>query len=144
MTSLSEAREYVREHRDEGVKCPCCGQLAKIYRRNINAGMAKSLIVMYRNPGWIHVPTIVGSRSREEGKLAYWDLAQEETTVREDGGRAGYWRITTLGVQYACNEIGLPKYAMVYNGKVLELTGPATWIEESFKSPFHYRELMDR
>ena len=32
LNSLQAAREYVREHCREGVRCPCCEQFVKVYR----------------------------------------------------------------------------------------------------------------
>ena len=50
-----------------GGTCPCCDQLAKVYRRPINSGMAVSLITMYRTARqeWQHIPTTInGTESR--------------------------------------------------------------------------------
>jgi hypothetical protein len=123
--------------------CPTCDQFAKVYRRQINSGMARSLILMYRQgPGFIHIPTAIGARSREEGKLAYWGLAEEEHVVREDGGRAGWWRITQKGTQFVLGLISVDKYALVYNGRVLDFDGPAWTIRDALGTRFNYAELM--
>jgi hypothetical protein len=76
---------------------------------------------MYRVAGldWVHIPTALPSKSREEGKLAYWGLVEEATEPREDGGRAGWWRITKKGEAFLRREIMLPKYALVYDAKHL-------------------------
>lgn len=144
-TSLSEAREYVDEQAaGDGVNCPCCGQFAKVYRRRLNTGMARSLITMWRSAGreWQHVPTTVGGKSREEGKLRYWGLVEERTTPRDDGGRAGWWRVTEKGERFVRNGLAVPQYAIVYNGAVLDLDGGPTNIVGAIGSRFDYRELM--
>lgn len=46
--TLAEARAHVIANRDEGTMCPCCGQLAKVYRRKLNASMALSLVWIYQ------------------------------------------------------------------------------------------------
>lgn len=127
--------------------CPTCTQHAQVYRRKINAGMAVSLLRMFAhdpvNLGWLHVPTVVGGRSREEGKLAYWGLVEEELVRREDGGRAGFWRVTELGRLFAQGRTTLPKYARIYNGRCLGLdTTSHAGIRDALGTQFSYDELM--
>lgn len=145
MTTVEEAQAWLRDHADEGVKCPCCTQLAKVYRRRVNAGMARSLIEMYRlaGTGWVHVPTQVGSRSREEGKLAYWGLVEEARHPREDGGRAGWWRVTAKGRLFVLGQIRIPKYARVFDGRCLSLDYSETvTIRDALGTRFDYDDLM--
>ena len=143
--TLQDARAWLREQRQEGVRCPCCTQLAKIYKRPINAGMAVSIIKMYRSSRlqYQHIPTTVGGKSREEGKLRYWRLIEEELEVRrEDGGRAGWWRVTPKGEQWIHNQILVPKYAYIFDARLLELGGPPTSIRTALGTKFNYEELM--
>lgn len=143
--TVSEARDWLREHVDDGAPCPCCTQLAKVYRRKINSGMARSLIAMYQIAGtsWVHVPTQVGARSREEGKLAYWGLVEESTAPRDDGGRAGWWRVTSKGELFVRDEITVPKYARIYNGRCLGFYGAQrVGIRDALGSKFSYDDLM--
>ena len=35
-TTLSQAKDWLRVRLDEGAKCPCCAQHAKLYKRNRN------------------------------------------------------------------------------------------------------------
>lgn len=143
--TLAQAIAYVLSHRTEGVRCPCCGQMAKVYRRSINSGMARSLIAMYRAGGkeFIHVPTVLDARSREEGKLRYWNLVEEQLAARPDGGRAGYWRVTDLGERFVLNRTYVQKYALVYDGTCFGVTGSPVNIREALGNKFNYRELMD-
>ncbi len=144
--TLLEARDALRELVYEGHRCPLCTQMAKVYKRRINAGMAVSLIRMYKaDPilGWQHVPTTVGGRSREEGKLRYWGLVEEESQVkRPDGGRAGYWRVTPLGERFVMRSVKLQCYALVYDGRCLALEGDLKGIEDALGKRFNYNELM--
>ncbi len=148
-TSASEdatkyVADYVRTHVDKGVVCPGCGQFAKVYKRKINAGMAHSLIMMYQAAGttWADVTKVTDRRSREEGKLAYWGLVEEFTEGREDGGRAGIWRVTERGRRFVHGEITVPGTAEVYNGRCLRVYGPETSIITALSDKFDYRELM--
>lgn len=144
-TPLAQLKAWLRSEADNGATCPVCEQHVQVYRRKINAGMARSLIEMYRagGLGWIHVPTQVGARSREEGKLAYWGLVEEEKILRPDGGRAGYWRVTPLGELFLRNQCTLPKYARIYNGRVLSLDPrEKVTIKDALGARFDYSELM--
>src|SRR3954471_2049123 len=78
--TIQAGKDWLMANLKKGAKCPLCAQHAKMYSRKVNAGMAASLIRMYRinKTGWVHVPTSVGARSREEGKLAYWGLVEEQ------------------------------------------------------------------
>jgi len=142
--TLGEARDWLRAHVEHGEACPCCTQFAKIYRRKINRGMAKSLVRMYRAARleWQHIPTSIPARSREEGKLRYWGLVQEADEEREDGGRAGWWRVTPLGEQWLCGTVTVPSHCRLYDGRLLSLVGEPTTISDALGEPFDLRELM--
>jgi hypothetical protein len=146
MTTLTEAQQWLANRVNSGARCPCCGQYAKVYRRQINSGMARSLIAMYLHGPqgqWVHLPTQVGARSREEGKLRYWGLVEEQVDVqRSDGGRAGYWRLTNAGRTWVTGQSTVPKFVYVYNNIVLRLEGPQVSITDALGSRFNYSELM--
>lgn len=143
--TLAQVRTWIRLKRDEGVICPACDQHVKTYRRKINSGMARSLMLMYRVGGreWVHVPSQIGARSREEGKLAHWGLVEEEKAVRPDGGRTGYWRVTRLGELFVLNRCTVPKYARIFNGELIALDpSEQVSIVDALGDKFHYAELM--
>lgn len=142
-TTLDQAKTWLRSRLDHGDSCPLCGQHAKMYRRKINAGMATSLISMHRiapTGGWVHVHAI-GARSREEGKLAYWGLVEEQNGVGIHGGRAGYWRVTDAGRAFL-KGTKVPKYAKVYNGKCYGHEGDLVSIRDALGTKFNYDDLM--
>lgn len=143
-TPLRIARDWTRKRADEGVDCPCCTQRVQVYKRKLNSGMARSLIAMYAlaRTDWIHVPTAIGARSREEGKLAYWGLVEESPDPREDGGRAGWWRVTDRGKQFVLGHITIPMYARIYDGKVLGYDGAFVDIKAALGTKFNYDQLM--
>lgn len=144
-TPLSEARTWIEANAaDGGAKCPCCDQFAKVYRRPLNSGMVRSLITMWLAAGrdWQHVPTTVGGRSREEGKLRYWGLVQESAGVRGDGGRAGWWRLTEAGEMFVRRAAQVPRYALIYDGQALKLEGRLVSIDDCLGTKFNYAELM--
>ena len=68
-TPISAARQYLWNNWDEGVKCPCCTQHVQRYRRLLNAGMARALIIMYQI-----------QKNREKGA---WIRVADELTKRK-------------------------------------------------------------
>lgn len=143
-TPLHVLKDWLRKNVDKGAHCPVCEQYAKVYKRKLNAGMARSLIRMYRAGGleYVHLPTTIGSRSREEGKLRYWGLVEEELEKRPDGGRSGYWRVTPLGELFIQGGTSVYSHARVYDGRCLSLTGTLIDIKGALGSRFDYDELM--
>lgn len=143
--SLGQAKQWLRTRVEEGERCPCCGQMAKVYKRKINSGMAKALIVMYKHAGtdWFYLPNIRSQwQGRDEAILRYFGLIEEATEKREDGGRAGWWRVTEVGQAYVLNQTKTYKYARVYDGKCMGLVGDLVGIKEALGDKFDYAELM--
>lgn len=142
---VGQAKADVMALLEEGVVCPCCEQLAKRYPRTIYSTMAASIIAIYRAAGreWIHIPTLLDRRAAADvPKLRHWGLLEEEMTLREDGGRAGFWRLTEAGVAYVIGNRHVPKTAYVYNNEVLGYEGPQVSIQDALGTKFDYRELM--
>lgn len=141
---LSVVRDVTRNQAEKGTTCPVCTQHVKVYKRPLNSGMARSLIAIYVVAGrdWCHIPTQIGARSREEGKLAYWGLLEESPVPRDDGGKAGWWQITAKGEAFVQQQIKVPSHARVYNGRVLDLRGNPISIVDALGKKFNYNELM--
>lgn len=145
MITLAEAQQWLADRITAGARCPCCNQYSKVYRRQINSGMARSLIAMYLHGPqgqWVHLPTQVGARSREEGKLRYWGLVEEKADSRDDGGRAGYWRLTDAGRAWVTGQSTVHKFVAVYNNTVLRSYGDQISINDALGKRFSYAELM--
>lgn len=142
--TLVDAQEWLRQRVEEGETCPCCTQFAKVYKRKITSTAAAGMIALYRSCGqnYGHIATIMNRQQGDETKLAYWELIEEERVFRPDGGRAGYWRVTDKGVVFLQNQITVPKYARVYDGRVLGLDGDEVGIIDCLGQKFNYRELM--
>ena len=145
--TLAEARDELRGLvLDGGHPCPCCTQLAKVYRRTIHATMARSLIVMYRRSPTeiVHLPSLFPRRAAADvPKLRHWGLIEEEAATREDGGRAGYWRVTPTGGAFVRQQLTVPKYAHVYDNRLLSLQGADVSVVDCLGKRFDYRELMN-
>jgi hypothetical protein len=143
--TLGEAREALRGVVFEGAKCPCCTQFAKVYKRKINSTMARTLITLYRHGKageYLHAPSLPGD-THEVSQLVWWGLVEEERTRREDGGRAGWWRVTDLGRAFVLGALRLPKHALIYDSALLRLDNSEyASIEDALGSRFDLAELM--
>lgn len=147
--TLVEAKQRLRDQLDVGMRCPCCGQYAKKYRRKLNSGMARALINIYKRGGrsaldWVYIPAL-SAKSREEGKIAYWGLLQEAEEPRPDGGRAGWWHVTPLGEDFIINGGRIPKVALVYDATCLGFDKTEmVSIQDCLGDKFDLQELMGR
>lgn len=147
LTSLGEAKDWLRGRIDNGERCPCCTQFAKVYKRSIHATMARGLIAMYQAHGqnWHHLLRVGANKGGDEAKLGYWGLIEQELERAADGNPhgTGYWRVTDLGVRFLRDEVELPKYARVYDGRLLGLVDePKVSIKDCLGTKFNYAELM--
>lgn len=132
----------------DGLHCPVCRQFAKEYKRKLNTTMVKALGLIYKAtaPGlhFAHGPTVLmgsGIFGGDVGKLAYFGLVEEEAAHRPDGGRGGWWRVTPNGRMFLQGIVTVPKYAHVYDGRVLSFSGDPVGIHDVAPA-FNYRELM--
>lgn len=158
-TVLADAQKWLMANAEKGAICPCCTQRVQVYHREINASMARVLIVLHRyfltQQEWLHVPTYLEDLSRQLGaavrggdwaKLHYWKLIEAKPKAeRKDGSkRAGFWRVTEQGHAFAKNELKVPKYAMVYNERCLGYVPNSgeVGILECLGKEFNYADLM--
>lgn len=145
---LRDVRTKLRELAIQGTRCPCCTRYVKVYERPINGTMARSLIAMYRawGRGWGDLPKLRKEaqlhHSNQEGQLAHFGLIEEEDVRREDGGRAGFWRVSELGERWVRGEAMVQKYARTYDGRLLQLTGEPVAITDVLGTGFDLREVM--
>jgi hypothetical protein len=155
-TNMSDARQWLQDRLERGVKCPCCDQMAKVYKRSINHQMAAVLILLARyfneNKGekFVHVEKHIMSTGafkvmpREWQKLRYWGLMEPQGEVAEDGNPCnGFWFVTDEGIKFAKGLIRVPKNVFVYSNVVIAKTESVTIdIHDSLKKKFNYSELM--
>lgn len=146
LTSLARVRDWLQARLRDGARCPACDQYARVYRRPIPHSSVLALARLdhasWADGNFVHLPTLLGHRA-DEAKLAYWGLIQEEAHGRPDGGRAGYWRVTTLGHDWLRGHATVPKYALIYNAECLGLEGDQVTAEQCVGNKFDLRELMD-
>ena len=142
--SLADAQAWLRARVEDGEHCPCCTQFAKVYKRKINSGMVRALINLYAagEGEFHHLPPIDPSHG-DAAKLVYWSLIEEEPTVREDGGRAGWWRITPQGVSFLRGRVTVTKYARIYDSRLLGFCGDTVGVRDSLGTKFRLDDLME-
>jgi len=144
--SVDEAREYVREtlRRDIRRGCPCCGRDVYLYKRPLNATMARTIIKLWRAGGeedFVHVPGLSGD-THEGSQLSWWGLAVSSLERRSDGGKRGEWKLTRYGVDFVLDDASIPRYARTFDAHCFWLEGEPRTIIDCLKDPFHYRRLM--
>lgn len=155
--TIEEARTYLNEHINEGIKCPCCNQHAKIYTRALTSAMAYGLILLYKavGPGkeYIHIEDyfkkldIPSSIRGDFPKLRFWGLIQPLAAKKEDGNpNSGMYKITTDGILFVQNLLRMPAAARIYNNELLGFGGEGKVIDirQALKNKFNYEELMRR
>jgi len=145
--TLDAARRRLFTDIDIGMRCPCCGQFAKRYRRAFNCGQVISLINIYKHGmrsqfEWVYIPRL-SAKSREEGKIAYWGLLEEAQEQRDDGGRAGWWRVTPKGEDFLIRGLRIPKHAYVYDAKCFGFdTSQMVTVSDCLRNKFDLADLM--
>lgn len=150
-STVAEAQDWLREHLEEGARCPCCKQLARTYRRKMTSVAARAVAALYQEHhlDYGHLPTVARKHladvQGQGGYLvlgAHWGLIEPEHRRRDDGGRTGYWRVTLHGEQWLLGETTVPEYARIYDGRCLGLSGALIRREDALGQGFDFGHLM--
>ena len=151
--TVGEAREELLQHVADGTHCPCCEQYVKQYKRKLNVGMARFLILLAKkssgqNP-WLYVVDIFKNddhphpiRWGDYGKLRFWGLVESKDDLGKGGKSAGYWRITEKGYQFLMGEIRVFKHIYSLNNKLVGFSSETIDIHDALGEHFDYYELM--
>lgn len=152
MRTLQEAIDYVRANRRKGLDCPCCDQFAKEYKRKLNSGMARVLIVCYPSfrdyPGrFLDVVNYCATKhdfvASNHALLVAWGLLEKKEGDRPDGSsRNSMYRLTKLGEQFVLNQVRVPSHWYFYDDEALGPADGTISIAEALGNHFDYRELM--
>lgn len=158
MMTVAEARVIVMERRwdKEGLRCPCCEQQAKVYKRSITGSMAKVLCVMYwRGKDKVHhLPTLFRENAAMLGtagqggdwaKLRFWKLLERLEEDRGDGSkRCGLAWLTEAGVNFVHDRLRVAKYAYVYDDECIGYDGDKmVGITDVLPKKFNYQAILD-
>ena len=139
MKTLQESRadwRYAIE--GDGGHCPCCDRWGKIYPRQFNSSMARSLIwLVGEGSAWTDVPNTAPKWLTRTNQLP---------TVRESEDPAvkhsGIWRPTERGADFAYGRTSIPETVFTYNAQVIRFGEEKMRIEEAFETPFDYAQVM--
>ncbi len=144
--TISDVKHLLRENYKDGIKCPCCNQLVKAYRRPITSAMAYALILFYKHTKgeWTHAdkffkdqdcpPSIRG----DFPKLVYWRL------IEKNDQENGVYKINTLGNQFVEGVVKAYSHKLFYNNTCFGATQDAKVIsiKDALKKKFDYDKLM--
>lgn len=94
--TIKAGKELLKAHWEDGIVCPCCRQLVKLYERKLNSAMAYALILIYRHHrdegsfgAYFHVENylkmleIPSSIRGDFPKLRYWGLLERKPAEME-------------------------------------------------------------
>ena len=141
--TLAEAKQYLRDNFKTGTECPCCGKYVKAYKRKLNAGMARALIIIYKltkDGNSVHVQSEFTKLGLRATTMDYAYL--EKWSLIEQSGSNGYWKITQRGKEFVEDDIDLPEYALVYNGNVYKWADNLVNIETALTEEFDLDEII--
>lgn len=150
--TLRDARDQLRELAYDGTDCPCCRQRVKVYRRKLTSVAARAVAALYEHHRfeYAHVGDLarrhLPDAAHQGGYLVlaqHWGLIEEERhRRRDDGGRAGWWRVTALGALWLRGEEQVPMYAHVFDGRCLGLHGDLIAARDVLGEHFDFAQLV--
>ena len=146
--TLGKAKQWLRERLDEGEPCPCCTQMARVYHRPIHATMVYDFLRVYRAAGGANKPIcitdVLGKRgSSDWAKLRYWGLIEHVDKGTPNKPRAGWWKVTEFGEEFALKRKTVPKHARIYNGRCLSLDRKEyVSVEDALGQKFSYQDIF--
>ncbi len=147
--TLEEARQGVMGDLDKGSTCPCCEQLAKVYKRKLTSHMVRVLVELYaknrEKPGEYWHSTELDSHdgSGDLGKLKLWGLVEAKPGEGVSGTpHRGLWRITLRGSKFTRGSVLVPRHVHIYNGNRLGFSEEMTTMRLALGDHFDYEELM--
>lgn len=149
--TIEQGKIHIQQGMSDGVSCPCCGQLVKLYRRTLYHSMAVALCSLYREAQgrtdvYVHIDQLtLNVGGSDFSKLKHWGLIEAYPQELHDDPKtktAGKWRITDKGCEFAEGRITLPKYALIFNNRCYGMAGDPVTIIDSLKEDFDYPEMM--
>lgn len=152
MDTLEFERARLIQDRETGTHCNACGQFVKLYARQIHSTIARALLFAYDisregqevfhvNDVFHHVANVYGDFQ----KAKLWGLIETVEDGEFNGSKSsGKWRFTPKGTAFVLEQITIPKYVYLYNGKPFGFGGGDVTIRQCLGKRFNYHELMNR
>jgi len=89
-----------------------------------------------RAPKWI-------LRAKTMSILQHWKLLERKAKgVDEDKRGSGFWRLTEKGRDFVRKKTTIPKYAFVFDNRVIKFSSQRVDVLTSLGKKFSYSELM--
>lgn len=148
--NIEQAKEHWKDViAHDGGQCPVCNRWGKIYKRNINATMAASLMWLAsekQENGWVDVPKRAPKwllASNQLSTLKWWNLVERCPSEEKSKTKfSGLWRPTEKGIAFALGFIKIPKSVYTYNDWVEDYGQDEIYIHDCFAEYFDYQEVM--
>lgn len=136
--TLSEARQRVRDGMRDGITCPCCEQLVKVYRRRMTATHARILLGLLaaHDAAGGPVKTSAIPLGSGDARTAGGDIGKLELfrlVRRVDGDR---WAPSELGRRWAAGERVCADWLDVVNGRIIDRADTHRTIAEALGERF--------
>jgi len=149
MKTLTQARrEYAIVLKNDGGRCPCCKRWGKINGYQVTSTQTRGMIWMikrFRKNEWIDLgraPKWI-LRAKTMSILQHWKLLERKAKgVDEDKRGSGFWRLTEKGRDFVRKKTTIPKYAFVFDNRVIKFSSQRVDVLTSLGKKFSYSELM--
>lgn len=151
--NLDEAKDVVERGKwdRDGVRCPCCDEFHKVYRRSLGSSMARWLIELVRlyseDETHYHYSTgtFAGMVTGDVAKLVHWDLIapMPDPLPDQQSRRSGYWRPTSHGIDFVCGRVRVSQFRYEHKNKWWsDAADPQITIVDALGDGFNYSALM--
>ena len=146
-TTLAEAQAYVNKHKYDGVTCPCCSQLYKVWRKKpistAVAALCRLVSLQQQRDTFYHLDDFnVVTKDRNFNQLINWNLMQPMQSEERTKRSSGFWKATEKGVQFVQDKIQIPKYVFTLDNKVIGYSDQQINIYQALSNKFAYQELF--
>jgi len=131
-TTVAEVRKWLsRVITEQGGVCPCCQRDAVVRKRSFNQAMAYALKVFAKNfkvGAWVNVTKFIAeheeyqcmAKVRDWTRMQFWGLIEPKRGSDEQGKKAGVYRLTLHGLNFAEGRVRIPAFVCMYNERVLK------------------------
>lgn len=146
-TTLSEAQNYVNERKHDGVICPCCTQLYKVWRKKpistAIAALCKLVQLQSIKEDYYHLDNFnIVPKDRNFSQLINWGLMTPMQSDDLTKRSSGYWKATDKGKEFVQQKIAIPKYVFTLNNKVIGFSEQQINVQDALSKKFSYTELF--
>ncbi len=143
METIQQAKDYLRENWEDGVNCPCCKQMVKLYKRKLTTTMMLGLIDLNKHTQQpVHIKEIKVVNGGEFAQMKRWGLIEDDKNDDLTKRTSGQWSITQKGKDFLNGMIRIPKYVFTYNGQTMKYSSELTDAKSALGDKFNYNELM--